>query len=51
MESIENLFEIIKGILMMTEKLTAWRFVAVLVTIVLCFLVWRMPDIILALGN
>ncbi len=36
MGSIENLFEIIKDT-HDDRKLTAWRFVAVLVTIVLCF--------------
>lgn len=31
------------------EKLSAWRFAALLVAAILCFAVWRLPDILAAL--
>lgn len=30
----------------MVETLSTWRFVAILITIIICFVVWKSPEII-----
>ncbi|WP_167348610.1 hypothetical protein [Gallibacterium genomosp. 3] len=51
MDSIKDISNVFKEIIIMSVKLTAWRFIAILITVVLCFVVWKTPEIILALGK
>ncbi|VGM95202.1 Uncharacterised protein [uncultured Avibacterium sp.] len=30
----------------MFEELSAWRFIAILITIIICFAVWKLPEIV-----
>ncbi len=51
MNNIPLIFNVIKEILQMTEKASAWRFIAILITIILIFLIWRLPEILAILLN
>ncbi|WP_314878532.1 hypothetical protein [Haemophilus parahaemolyticus] len=49
MDDFTAILNLIKEIFSMMEALSTWRFLAILVTIVLCFLVWKLPSIIQAI--
>lgn len=49
MDDFTSILILIKGVLQMTSKLQAWRFIAILIAVVLSFAVWRAPELITAI--
>lgn len=48
-DNFTSILILIKGVLQMTSKLQAWRFIAILIAVVLSFAVWRAPELITAI--
>ncbi|MEN2881207.1 hypothetical protein GKDKLJBG_00487 [Mannheimia haemolytica] len=51
MEIIAFIVTSIKEIITMFEELSTWRFIAILITIIICFAVWKSPEIVKVLYN